>query len=136
MTSSLSDPTPYIQKSRVSGDLISANFLDFPQNFRLRTRHQYCTTGNGQQRCPFPSFRFDSNHPEINSRHLGNTIFVTFFCQLVEFYDLRTFVAIYILSRFTHFFPQIFFGQNSHLRNKSPFLDVWLQRTCPTGASS
>ena len=23
---------------------ITANFLDFPPNFRLRTRHQYCTT--------------------------------------------------------------------------------------------
>ena len=37
-----------------AGDIITANFLDFPPNFRLRTRHQYCTTGNGQRRCPFP----------------------------------------------------------------------------------
>ena len=28
----------YMRKSRVSGDNISANFLDFPPNFRLRTR--------------------------------------------------------------------------------------------------
>ena len=31
------------EKSRVSGDFISANFLDFPQNFKLRTQNQYCT---------------------------------------------------------------------------------------------
>ena len=29
----------YMEKSRVSGDNISANFLDFPPNFRLRTRY-------------------------------------------------------------------------------------------------
>jgi len=29
---------PYMEKTRVSGDNISTNFLDFPPNFRLRTR--------------------------------------------------------------------------------------------------
>ena len=42
----------------------------------------------------------------------------------VDFHDLRTFFAIYILSRFTHFFPQIFFGQNSLLRKITRFLHV------------
>ena len=45
----------------------------------------------------------------------------TIFCRFSQFThfcrDLH-FVAIYAI------FPQIFFGQNGHLRNKSPFLDV------------
>ena len=45
----------------------------------------------------------------------------TIFCRFSQFThfcrDLH-FVAIYAL------FPQFFFGQNGHLRNKSPFLDV------------
>ena len=39
----------------------------------------------------------------------------TIFCQFspffIDFHDLRTFVAIYILSRFTHFFRNFFFAK-------------------------
>ena len=49
----------------------------------------------------------------------------------VDLHHLRTFVAIYILSRFTHFFRKSFLCQNSHLRNKSPFLDVCLPPPLP-----
>ena len=63
------------------------------------------------------------------------------------FVDFHHFLSIFTIfcrfSRFTHFcrdlhfvaiyalFPQIFFGQNSHLRNKSPFLDVCLPPPLP-----
>ena len=50
----------------------------------------------------------------------------TFFNFNFNFHDLRTFVAIYILSRFTYFFHN-FFGQNSLLRNITRFLHVWLE---------
>ena len=52
---------------------------------------------------------------------------------------LSIFTIFYRFSRFTHFcrdlhfvaiyalFPQIFFGQNSHLRNITRFLHVWRQ---------
>ena len=33
----------YMQKAGDSGDISPQFFLDFPQNFRLRTRNQYCT---------------------------------------------------------------------------------------------
>ena len=42
----------------------------------------------------------------------------------VEFHNLHTFVAIYIMSRFTHFFRN-FFWPNSLLRNITRFLHVW-----------
>ena len=35
--------TPYMQKAGDSWDISPQFFLDFPQNFRLRTRNQYCT---------------------------------------------------------------------------------------------
>ena len=44
----------------------------------------------------------------------------------VEFHNLRTFVAIYIMSRFTHFFRN-FFWPNSLLRNITRFLHVCLK---------
>ena len=34
---------PYMQKAGDSCDISPQFFLDFPQNFRLRTRNQYCT---------------------------------------------------------------------------------------------
>ena len=34
---------PYMQKAGDSWDISPQFFLDFPQNFRLRTRNQYCT---------------------------------------------------------------------------------------------
>ena len=34
---------PYMQKAGDCGDISPQFFLDFPQNFRLRTRNQYCT---------------------------------------------------------------------------------------------
>jgi len=34
---------PYMQKVGDSWDISPQFFLDFPQNFRLRTRNQYCT---------------------------------------------------------------------------------------------
>ena len=33
----------YMQKAGDCGDISSQFFLDFPQNFRLRMRNQYCT---------------------------------------------------------------------------------------------
>ena len=36
-------PGPYMQKAGDCGDISPQIFLDFPQNFRLRTRNQYCT---------------------------------------------------------------------------------------------
>ena len=33
----------YMQKAGDCGDISPQFFLDFPQNFRLRTRNQYCT---------------------------------------------------------------------------------------------
>ena len=36
-------PPPYMQKAGDSWDISPQFFLDFPQNFRLRTRNQYCT---------------------------------------------------------------------------------------------
>ena len=35
--------TPYMQKAGDSWDISPQIFLDYPQNFRLRTRNQYCT---------------------------------------------------------------------------------------------
>ena len=37
------DLPPYMQKAGDSWDISPQFFLDFPQNFRLRTRNQYCT---------------------------------------------------------------------------------------------
>ena len=36
-------PSPYMQKAGDSWDISPQIFLDFLQNFRLRTRNQYCT---------------------------------------------------------------------------------------------
>ena len=44
----------------------------------------------------------------------------------VEFHNLHTFVAIYIMSRFTHF-SRNFFWPNSLLRNITRFLHVCLK---------
>merc|ERR1711978_680983 len=59
-----------------------------------------------------------------------------FFCRLspflVEFHDLRTFVTIYILARFTHFFRKFFFGQNILLCNITHFLHVCLHHLEPS----
>ena len=54
----------------------------------------------------------------------------------VEFHNLRTFVAIYIMSRFTHFFRNFFFGQNSLLRNITRFLHVWIDIFFTASAST
>ena len=48
------------------------------------------------------------------------TIFCRFSPFFIDFHDLRTFVAIYILSRFTHFFRKFFlakiaFSATSHV---------------------
>ena len=46
--------------------------------------------------------------------------FLSIFTIFIDFHDLRTFVAIYILLRFTHFFrnfflPKIAFSATSHV---------------------
>ena len=50
----------------------------------------------------------------------SSTIFCRFSPFFIDFHDLRTFVAIYILSRFTHFFRKFFlakiaFSATSHV---------------------
>ena len=37
--------------------------------------------------------------------------FLSIFTIFIDFHDLRTFVAIYILSRFTHFFRNFFLAK-------------------------
>ena len=41
--SNMNRPRAYMQKAGDSWDISPQFFLDFPQNFRLRTRNQYCT---------------------------------------------------------------------------------------------
>ena len=57
------------------------------------------------------------------------SIFTTF-CRFspffIDFYDLRTFVAIYILSRFTHFFRKFFLAKIAFSATSHVFLHVCL----------
>ena len=116
----------YMQKAGDCWDISPQFFLDFPQNFRLRTRNQYF----------FSHFFVDFHNLRTFSTILdgGSTILdggsttldgsSTIFCRFspffINFHDLHTFVAIYILSRFTHFFCKFFlakiaFSATSHV---------------------
>ena len=97
----------YMQKAGDCGDISPQIFLDFPQNFRLRTRNQYCT-----QAIAWGSTILDGGSTIIDGGSTildgSSTIFCRFSPFFIDFHDLRTFVAIYILSRFTHFFRNFF----------------------------
>ena len=102
----------YMQKAGDTCDISPQFFLDFPQNFRLRTRNQYCT-----QAIAWGSTILDGGSTILDG---SSTIFCRFSPFFIDFHDLRTFVAIYILSRFTHFFRNFFlakiaFSATSHV---------------------
>ena len=108
-----------MQKAGDCGDISPQIFLDFPQNFRLRTRNQYCT-----QAIAWGSIILDGGSTILDGGSTildgSSTIFCRFSPFFVDFHDLRTFVAIYILSRFTHFFrkfilAKIAFPTTSHV---------------------
>ena len=76
-------PPAYMQKAGDCGDISPQIFLDFPQNFRLRTRNQYCT-----QAIAWGSTILDGGSTILDG---GSTILdgsSTIFCRF---------------SRFTHF---------------------------------
>ena len=102
----------YMQKAGDTWDISPQFFLDFLQNFRLRTRNQYCT-----QAIAWGSTILDGGSTILD----GSS---TIFCRISQFTlfcrDLH-YVAIYAL------FPQFFFGQNSLLRNITRFLHVCLK---------
>ena len=111
--------TAYMQKAGDCGDISPQFFLDFPQNFRLRTRNQYCT-----QAIAWGSTILDGGSTILDGGSTildgSSTIFCRFSPFFIDFHDLRTFVAIYILSRFTHFFrkfilAKIAFPATSHV---------------------
>ena len=105
--------------------------MDFPQNFRLRTRNQYA---------PKPSPEVAPSKMEVAPSQMEVAPFqmevAPFFVDFHHF--LSIFTIFYRFSRFTHFcrdlhfvaiyalFPQFFFGQNSLLRNITRFLHVCL----------
>ena len=108
-----------------------AMFLDFPQNFRLSTWNQYCTQAIAW------STILDGGNTILDG---GSTILdgsSTIFCRFSPFFvDFHHFLSIFtiyaLLSRFTfcrdlRTFSANFFGQNSHLRHKSPFFHVCLR---------
>ena len=105
---------------------ISAIFLDFPQNFRLRTRNQYCT-----QAIAWGSTILDGGSTILDG---SSTIFCRFSPFFVDFHHFLSIFTIYaLLSRFTfcrdlRIFSANFFGQNSHHRNITRFLHVWLNQ--------
>ena len=110
---------PYMQKAGDSWDISPQIFLDFRQNFRLRTRNQYCT-----QAIAWGSTILDGGSTILDGGSTildgSSTIFCRFSPFFIDFHDLRTFVAIYILSRFTHFFRKFFlakiaFSTTSHV---------------------
>ena len=127
-----------MQKAGDSCDISPQIFLDFPQNFRLKTRNQYCTQASPEvapsQFKAFTHFLSRLSHFFVDFHDLrtfstildgGSTILdggsttldgsSTIFCRFspffIDFHDLRTFVAIYILSRFTHFFRKFFLAK-------------------------
>ena len=110
----------YMQKAGDCGDKSLQFFLDFPQNFRLRTRNQYCT-----QAIAWGSTILDGGSTILDGGSTildGNsTIFRRFSPFFIDFHDLRTFVAIYILSRFTHFFRKFFLAKISSLQHHTFF---------------
>ena len=122
---------PYMQKAGDCWDISPQIFLDFPQNFRLRTRNQYCT-----QAIAWGSTILDGGSTILDG---SSTIFCRFSPFFVNFHHfLSIFTIFYRFSRYTHFcrdlhfvaiyafFPQIFFGQNSLLRHITRFLPVCL----------
>ena len=58
----------YMKKTSDAGDIITAIFLDFLPNFRLRTRHQYCTTGNGQRVVAYTGWFFSLVPPDFSTK--------------------------------------------------------------------
>ena len=121
---------PYMQKAGDCWDISPQFFLDFPQNFRLRTRNQYCT-----QAIAWGSTILDGGSTILDG---GSTILdgsSTIFCRFSPFFvDFHHFLSIFtiyaLLSRFTfcrdlRTFSANFFGQNSLLRNITRFLHVW-----------
>ena len=109
---------------------ISANFFGFSAKFQAENAKSIL----------HPSHRLRQHHLRWRQHHLRwkqhhfrwmqhhflliFTIFCRFSPFFIDFYDLRTFVAIYILSRFTHFFRKFFWPKQPH-RNITRFLHVW-----------
>ena len=87
-----------------------AMFLDFPQNFKLSTRNQYCP-----QAIAWGTI-LDGGSTVLDG---GSTIFCRI-SQFTHFCRNLHYVPIYAL------FPQFFFGQNSLLSNITRFLHVCL----------
>ena len=80
---------------------ITANFLDFPQNFRLRTRNQYCT-----QAITWGSTILDGGSTILDGGSTildgSSTIFCWFSPFFVNFHHFLSIFTIYsLLSRFT-----------------------------------
>ena len=101
-----------MQKAGDTCDISPQIFLNFLQNFRLRTRNQYCT-----QAIAWGSTILDGGSTILDG---SSTIFCRFSPFFIDFHDLRTFVAFYILSQFTHFFRNFFlakiaFSATSHV---------------------
>ena len=123
--SSRLDCESYMQKAGDTCDISPQFFLDFPQNFRLRTRNQYCT-----QAIAWGSTILDGGSTILDG---SSTIFCRFSPFFVDFHHFSSIFTIYaLLSRFTHFFRKSFFGQNSLLRNITRFLHVWNEPKLPT----
>jgi len=119
----------YMQIAGDTCDISPQFFLNFPQNFRLRTWNQYCT-----QAIAWGSTILDGGSTILDG---SSTIFCRFSPFFVDFHHfLSIFTIFYRFSRFTHFcrdlhfvaiyalFPQIFVGQNSLHRNITRFLHV------------
>ena len=100
----------YMQKAGDTCDISQQIFLDFPQNFRLRTRNQYCA-----QAIAWGSTILDGGSTILDGGSTildgSSTIFCRFSPFFIDFHDLRTFVAIYILSWFTQFFRNFFLAK-------------------------
>ena len=93
----------YMQKAGDCGDISPQFFLDFPQNFRLRTRNQYCT-----QAIAWGSTILDGGSTILDG---GSTILdgsSTFF--------LLIFTIFYRFSRFTHFCRDLHFDKSQRGR--------------------
>ena len=130
-----------MQKAGDCGDISPQFFLDFPQNFRLRTRNQYCT-----QAIAWGSTILDGGSTILDGGSTildgSSTIFCWFSPFFVNFHHFLSIFTIYaLLSRFTfcrdlRTFSANFFGQNSHLRNITRFLHVWFHVCCSSTLST
>ena len=115
---------PYMQKAGDCGDISPQIFLDFPQNFGLRTRNQYCT-----QAIAWGSTILDGGSTILDG---SSTIFCRFSPFFVDFHHFYRFSRFTHVCRDLHFvaiyalFPQFFLGQNSLLCNITRFLHVCL----------